>query len=285
MVLTEIPAQSQSEAIDWVATPALTQPLKWHGGKYFLAKRILGLMPPHTHYVETHLGGGAVLLGKNPEGISEVVNDLDGDLTNFWRVLQDEGTFNEFMRQIECMPFSQVEWDDAATQTGGTEVDRAVRFFVFCRQSRAGRMLEFATVAKSRISRKMNEHVSAWWSAVEGLPEVHERLKRVVILNDDALKVIRKHDSPNTLFYCDPPYLHSTRAAKNAYRFEMTEDDHMELLALLNEAEGKVILSGYPSDLYDSMLPHWKRIDCDMANHASGEKSKRRMTECLWLNY
>ena len=122
---------------------------------------------------------------------------------------------------------------------------------------------------------------------MEGLPDVHERLKRVVILNDEALDVIRKHDDPDTLFYCDPPYLPSTRMAKSAYRYEMTEDDHVELLTLVNEVQGKVILSGYPSDLYESMLcpPRWHRIDRQVANHASGGTSKRRMTACLWLNY
>jgi len=262
-------------------------PLKWHGGKGFLKKRILELMPAHSHYVEPFFGGGAVLLEKNPEGISEVVNDLNGDLTNFWRVLQNKEQFAEFCRIANCLPFCQLEWNESKRRMEGSPVERAVRFFVFCRQSRAGRMQEFSTLAKSRIARGMNEHVSAWWNAVDGLPEIHERLKRVVILDEDALWVIRKHDGPNTLFYCDPPYLHRTRVAKAAYQHEMTENDHEALLVLLNEVEGKVILSGYPSKLYDALLqpPQWHRIALDVANHSSGGTSKRRMTECLWLNY
>src|SRR5689334_22914689 len=91
----------------------LTPPLKWHGGKSYLARRIISLMPPHLHYVEPFAGGSAVLLAKEPDGVSEVVNDLNGDLTNFWRVLQDAEAFTRFSRVVENMPFSEFEWRDA----------------------------------------------------------------------------------------------------------------------------------------------------------------------------
>jgi D12 class N6 adenine-specific DNA methyltransferase len=83
---------------------ALTPPLKWHGGKQYLAKRIVALMPPHTHYVEAYAGGLSVLLAKSPTGISEVVNDIDGDLTNFWHVLQSPPKFERFHRRLAATP-------------------------------------------------------------------------------------------------------------------------------------------------------------------------------------
>ncbi len=148
-------------------------------------------------------------------------------------------------------------------------------------------MKDFAPLTRNRTRRKMNEQASAWWNAIDGLPEVHERLKRVVILNDDALNVIRKQDGPNTLHYCDPPYLPSTRVSPDIYEFEMTEDDHVNLLSLLNSVSGKVILSGYGSGLYDSILlePQWRRLDREMPNHSGGGETKQRRTESLWLNY
>src|SRR6516165_8580433 len=90
-----------------------TPPLKTHGGKHYLASRIVALMPPHKHYAEPFAGGLSVLLAKDPEGVSEVVNDIDGRLTNFWRVLQGEETFARFRRQVEAIPLSRPEWDDA----------------------------------------------------------------------------------------------------------------------------------------------------------------------------
>src|SRR5712692_11203335 len=91
----------------------LVPPLKWHGGKHYLASRIVALMPPHTHYVEPYAGGLAVLLSKSPDGVSEVVNDLDRRLTNFWKVLQDNALFLEFQRLVEAIPFSEPEWREA----------------------------------------------------------------------------------------------------------------------------------------------------------------------------
>jgi DNA adenine methylase len=229
---------------------ALTAPVKWHGGKHYLARRIVALMPPHVHYVEPFAGGLAVLLAKNPAGVSEVVNDLHGGLTNFWKVLQDADLFARFRRTVEATPFSEVEYRDAAGRLDDpVPVTRAVAFFVRCRQSLAGRMDTFAPLSRTRTRRGMNEQVSSWLTAVEGLPAIHERLKRVVILNRSAIEVIRQQDGPGTLFYCDPPYLCQTRSAPDVYAHEMTEAQHRELLDLLLTVEGKVMLSGYPSAL------------------------------------
>src|SRR5262245_9082498 len=121
----------------------MNQPLKWHGGKHYLANEIVALMPSHTHYVEPYAGGLSVLLAKPCEGISEVVNDLDENLTNFWRVLQSPTLFRRFRRCVQAIPFSEREWQDARkwlSKTGRRQrVSRAARFFVYCRQSLAGR--------------------------------------------------------------------------------------------------------------------------------------------------
>jgi DNA adenine methylase len=93
-------------------------PLKTHGGKHYLANRLVAMMPSHTHYVEPYAGGLAVLLHKSPEGISEVVNDLNGRFTNFWKVLKDEELFQHFHRRIQAIPFSESEWLDARDYLG-----------------------------------------------------------------------------------------------------------------------------------------------------------------------
>ena len=90
-----------------------SNPLKWHGGKSYLAAKFIAMMPPHTHYVEPYFGGGAVLFAKEHEGVSEVVNDLNCDLFIFWLVMRDEIYFEAFRRMAEGTPFSQMEWDNA----------------------------------------------------------------------------------------------------------------------------------------------------------------------------
>jgi DNA adenine methylase len=257
-----------------------------------LADWIISLMPPHVHYVEPYFGGGSVLLNKPCEGVSEVVNDLNYDLTNFWSVLKDETLFQRFCRRVESTPFSEVEFGKAAKGIRlcdhGEDVSEAVRFFIRCRQSRSGQFKSFATMSRTRTRRNMNEQASAWLNAIEGLPAVHERLKRVVILNHDALDVIQEQDGEQTCFYLDPPYLHSTRESTDVYAHEMTEAQHMTLLKVLEDIKGKFLLSGYPSALYqcfEDCNPHWKRHEFEIVNNASGKKVKDVKTECVWTNF
>jgi DNA adenine methylase len=270
--------------------------LKWHGGKYYLARKIVALMPTHLHYVEPFFGGGAVLLARDPvdeslwtsphEGVSEVVNDINGKLINFWRVLQSDETFDQFRRRVEAMPVSRAEWEQAHNhEYGQGAVEDAVAFFVDCRQSRSGLMTSFTAITRNRLRRKMNGNVSEWLSAVDGLPEVHARLRRVLIENMPAVQLIRREDTPGTLFYCDPPYVHETRSSTDAYAFEMAESEHVELLKTLQECKGKVMLSGYSSDLYESLLKSWNRHSFDLPNNAASGEKKRRMTEVVWCNF
>ena len=265
----------------------LTQPIKWYGGKHYLAKRIVALMPPHVHYVEPYAGGLSVLLAKDPVGVSETVNDIHVGLTNFWRVLQNESSFALFQRQVEAMPFSQPEWNAARRYSPkkNRDVEAAVAFFVRCRQSWAGKGKEFAALSKSRTRRGMNEQVSAWLTAVEGLPAIALRIKRVAILCDDAIDVIRRHDSPMTLFYLDPTYLHETRVSTEDFEHEMTRKQHVKMLNAILRCKGKVMLSGYPNGLYEKKLREWRRADFKIDNKASAAKVKPIKTERLWMNY
>jgi DNA adenine methylase len=273
-------------------TGRLAPPLKWHGGKHYLARRIVALMPPHLHYVEPFAGSLAVLLAKDPEGVSEVANDINGALMNFWRVLRDEGEFAGFQRMVQATAFSEADWGQARALLQANAVVKpdhvmAWAFFVACRQSLAGRMDCFAPLSRTRTRRGMNEQASAWLSAVEGLPEVHGRLRRVVIRCVRALEVIRSEDSPETLFYLDPPYLHETRTAPDAYAHEMSAADHEDLLDAISGLRGKFLLSGYDSVLYRGWAERrgWARHEFDLPNHAAGGDSKRRMTEVVWANF
>jgi DNA adenine methylase len=269
--------------------PKLIPPLKYYGGKHYLAKWIISFIPPHTNYIEPYFGGGAVLLNKDPEGISEIVNDIDGELTNFWRVLQNPVLFQQFYRKIEVMPFSQTEWNNYFKQsaTKSLSVDLAIKFFVVCRQSMLGKQTSFSGITNTRTRRGMNEQVSAWLTAVSGLPKISQRLKRVLILNNDAMYVIKSRDNENTVFYLDPPYLPQTRITQDAYKYEMSQKDHEDLLDVITDVsiKGKMILSCYNNILYNSKLRNWNRKDLNIAHHASTQKTKKTMIESIWLNY
>lgn len=270
-------------------TTKMSSPLKCHGGKSYLADKLIRLMPPHTRYVETHFGGGAVLFAKDPEGVSEYANDINGELTNFWRVLREDHSL--LQKWLEATPLSRVEFEKSLSPSrgrmDGIDYYHAYCLFIRNRQSRQGLGKSFCTPT-SRIRRGMNENVSAWLSAVDGLPEVHARLRRVEVRNQDALSLIRELDSPDTLFFCDPPYLQETRVSKEAYgEYEMTPEQHETLLHFLHRIEGKFLLCGYMCPLYDNFaaVAGWWRVDFDIDNKASSASTKPKKIESVWANY
>jgi DNA adenine methylase len=280
------------------------RPVKRHGGKRYLARRIVELMPPRVktpnapaaddpgwvHYVEPFFGGGAVLLAMDPRGISEVANDLDGELTTFWDVLRSRDLFPELARLAQLTPVSEIEYG-RASEIDPTlpAVERALRFLIRNRQSRQALEKDFLTPVRGRTRRGMQEQCSSWLSGVGGLPAVHARLQRVLILNRPALDVIRSQDGgPRTLFYCDPPYLQETRTVRDAYGpYEMTAEQHRELLATLAGIKGRFLLSGYHCQLYDDAAARhgWHVEEIPIDNKAGSGASKRTMTEVIWANY
>ncbi len=259
-------------------------PVKWHGGKYYLARRIISFFPPHRIYLEPFGGSASVLLNKAPSEV-EAYNDLDLKITRLFRILQNNG--REFVERVKFIPYSEFEFESAKQYpTKASGLDKAVCDFIRWRQSFGGRGRSWSYTTK-RARGGMAGDVNAWWTAIDLLPEIIDRLKRVQILSQPAIKAIRRFDNPDALIYCDPPYVHETRApnSRDIYGKEMTEEEHLELGIVLNKCKSKIIISGYPSKLYNKMFKSWKRIEFDMANHAAGGKSKARKKEVLWLNW
>jgi DNA adenine methylase len=286
--------------------PPVSHPIKRHGGKSYQAKWIVGLMPPRCqnpndprkhdpgwmHFVEPYFGAGNVLFALDPVGISEVANDIDGDLTNFFDTLKSPLGFPEFRRLAALTPVSEIEFDRACqdpTRNGRepSPAERALAFFIRNRQSRQALEKDFVTPVRRRTRRGMQEHCSAWLSAIDGLAAFHARLQRVLILNRGALDVIGSQDDEKTLFYCDPPYVDETRTAKRAYQFEMTLADHRELLETLAGIRGRFLLSGYHHPVYDQFAQSrgWHCTELVIDNKAAGGSDKRTVTEVVWTNY
>jgi DNA adenine methylase len=242
--------------------------------------------PGWLHYVEPYFGSGKVLFALNPEGISEVANDLDGEITNFFDVLKSPVHFPEFQCLAALTPVSEVECNRAGTNTGRSPVECALALLIRNRQSCQALGQDFVTPLHKRTRRGMDEHVSAWLSAVDGLAVVHARLQRVRIVNRPALDVIRTEDGPRTLHYLDPPYPAEVRVTRDCYReFEMSQADHRDLLDTIRQVRGRVMLSGYHCPLYDTILADWNSHEVSCPNHAAGGRVKRRMLEAVWCNF
>lgn len=263
---------------------ALRPPVKWHGGKYYLARRIVNFFPPHRIYLEPFGGGGSVLLNKEPVEV-ETYNDLDRRITRLFRVLRDQGA--TFQEKVRLTLYSQIEFEDAAIYPeNATDVEKALYDFIRWRQSFGGKGQQWSYTT-TRARGGMAGDVNAWWTAIEGLSQIIERLRRVQVICQDALEAIPRFDHPEAVIYCDPPYVHSTRDAnsRDIYGVEMSDEEHRLLARLLNRCKGKVLLSGYPSKLYENLYGDWHLVTFEIANHSAGGKTKARQTECLWMNY
>jgi DNA adenine methylase len=261
----------------------LRPPVKWHGGKHYLCHRIINLFPPHHTYLETFGGAASVLLNKPPAEV-EVYNDLDQRITRLFRVLRDHG--EEFRRLLTLTPYSGAEFE-RAKEPVADEVEQARRDFVRWRMSLGGRGDSFSFTLH-RVRRHMADVVSGYLSAIdEELPRIIDRLRRVQITARPALEAIRSWDGADTLVYCDPPYVPETRheGSRAVYNVEMAATDHRELAAVLRACRAKVVLSGYPSPLYEELYAGWRTVKFDIANHAAGGRKKARKRETLWLNW
>lgn len=256
----------------------------WYGGKFNHLTWLLPLLPECHHYCEPFAGSAAVLLNRVPSPV-ETYNDIDGEVVNFFRVLRDQP--DELMRLIALTPFSREEFHTAiyAVTEDLSDIERARRFYVRARQARTG-LAQTATLGrwancKDTSRAGMSGVVSRWLGGVEGLPEIAARLLRVQIENRPAVDVIRLYDSPTTLFYCDPPYIHTTRGDVRAYSFEMTDDAHTQLAQVLNNIQGKVAISGYRNEQMDTWYHGWRRHDAPVK---MAHSIKQERQECVWMN-
>lgn len=256
--------------------------LRYFGGKWLMADWIISRLPGHHCYVEPFCGGASVLLRKPPSTV-EVLNDVSGRVVNFFRVLREEPT--ELIHQLEITPMAADEYRECRTQKGD-QVERARRFFVESWQGLAGSNGD----GRSQGWRRTNDRDVARTlkGAVANLQQVSERLRGVAIDSLDWREVLQRYDSPRTLFYVDPPYLPTTRSRpspSNGYGAnDLTEAEHVELLEALCGVEAAVMLSGYPSELYDDYLQEWSTDEYLNPKKMRCGNSEVSSVEVLWSN-
>lgn len=261
-------------------------PVKYHGGKYYTSKWIIGHFPDHQTYVEPFGGAGNVLLNK-PRAATDVYGDKYPDIVNLMSVIRDRcPELLERLRKLTYCP----ETHAAAWASKGTHADPldwAENYYIIGRMSRSGEGGKTFSWSK-RMYGGIPEAVRCWLTSLDWLPRISERLQGVVTANSSAVELMGQYDSPSALFYCDPPYVHSSRSKSNLkkYNTEMNDDQHRDLAAFLNSCKAKVIVSGYPSALYDEVFAGWRVEEKEVPDHAAQKKSEKELKrECLWLNF
>lgn len=262
-----------------VACSLPTRPiLRWHGGKWVLAPWIISNLPPHKIYVEPFAGAASVFMRK-PRSYAEVLNDLDGEVVHLFRVLRDEVQSRAQRTALDLTPFARTEFFEAY-QPSGDPIERARRLIVRSYMGFGSNGHQRLTGFRSNSHRSGTTAAHDWANYPKCLDAFTARLRGVVIESRDAMDVIGQHDSPDTLFYVDPPYLPTTRDSGRDYAHEMAEEGHRALAEVLRSVKGMVVLSGYPCSLYDEELyPDWHRVE----REALADGARKRL-EVLWIN-
>ncbi len=276
----------------------LRSPVKMIGGKGVLRRRILPYFPTHTTYVEPFGGGANLLLIKEPCA-TEVYNDLDPRLVGLFRCIVDPEMRARLTWKLSLTPYSRQERLDskAACLEEKDPVEQARMFFTDSRQSLGG-MLDRSSwgFVKNISVRGMAQPISANLATINMLPRIAERMKDVVLRNQSWQGVVQEFDSPETLFYLDPPYPKETRR-DGWYDFEMSDTDHDELLDTLKGIQGMAVLSGYHNEAYADLQNNgWELVEFQRSCNAAARtkhtqlqgdgiiKTFQKRTECIWLS-
>ncbi len=268
------------------------KPFAWYGGKEALAPLLCSLLPVHDVYCEVFGGSGALLFAKAPSRL-EVLNDLDGGVINFFRVLRNAEQMQELVRLLTLTLYAHEEYYACLKQWEETTdpVERARQWYVGVMQSMNS---SIRNTGWSCTKAPSSNPARAWRNTIARLHRCAARLAEVEIDHRDFERVLQIYDNPTTCFYLDPPYLPETRRKRYCYHQEMTLADHERLLARIQQLEGMVILSGYAHPLYQEALAEWDCLHLDtrcssavrslsgQAVPADAEEWTR--TECVWRN-
>ncbi|MES2415121.1 MAG: DNA adenine methylase [Pseudomonadota bacterium] len=258
--------------------------LRYHGGKWMLAPWIIQHFPAHRIYTEAFGGAGSVLMRKARASLVEIYNDLDGEVVSLFKVLRDPASAAALCKAIHLTPFAREEFLGSYT-TSDCPIEQARRtvvraFMGFGSDSASGAKTGF----RANGNRQSAHPAKDWTNYPAAIAAFCERLQGVVIENRSAIEIMAQHDTPETLHYCDPPYVHETRSTAvvrsgKGYRHEMTADDHRAFAVSAGSMKGMVIVSGYAGDLYEDIFTGW--ATSSRATKADGGLDR---TEVLWLN-
>jgi len=257
--------------------------MRYHGAKFRLAPWIMSFFPDHYTYCEPYGGAAGVLIQK-PRSMSEVYNDLDGDIVNVFRVMQNESSSSRLIELLRLTPYARKEFELSYEPTDDP-IEQARRTLIRAH-------LGFGSAGATKPStgfridsaRKYGTAAHLWARYPDSIVNYVDRLADVVLENKPAIEVIDNHDRVDTLFYVDPPYVTETRVVKDGrcYNHEMDDEQHIELLEILKAVKGMVVLSGYETDIYNDMLSGWHKHTTS-ARISAGRGTRIRI-ETVWVN-
>lgn len=266
-------------------------PISYYGGKQRMASKIVPLIPKHTVYVEPFCGGATILFAKPWPNVSsiahyrEIINDYDKNIITFFKILRDRG--DELCEKISLTLYSEEEYKISKNFDCEDDLEKARRYFVNIQQS-------FSNNLNGGWGRNVfsRNNAATWQNKINHLNDYIERMQNIYISCDDALKVIKQWDSPQTFFYCDPPYPGANQGHYKGYNIQ----DFKNLIDTLDYCQGSFLLSNYEQK--DVLIPpHWEKFEFDAVASSRGrvnyDRSKkmdesdqnRKRKEIVWRRF
>ena len=269
---------------------SIAPPIAYAGGKRRLARWITDHFPRQgvRRYVEACIGGGGVFCSLAARYPQEVINDLDGGVSAFWTALRDHQ--EALVRAVTLTPFSRPEWEHARDVVRATgypdDVVEAARLFLIISQQSYGRVNRPSSGWRLQRPDRTKPNVLGEWALLpDKIAVMGFRLQNVAVERRQITDLVSLHDSPQTLFYIDPPYHPETCAVSQCYRLWMRREEHETMAAVLNAARGMIVLSGYQTADYAEWFAGWRREDCAFMSSLTGsEGAGDRRVESLWIN-
>lgn len=263
----------------------LKSPVSRFGGKYYLTGWIAQYIPEHTLYCEAFCGAGHLLFSKTPSQV-EVINDIDGHLITFFKVIKDHEKRQKLIEILEYMPYSRNLWEELRLhwKQGNIPSDpvaASAQWFYLNRSTFSGDQKRGGFAIPSTTGRNPAQ---SFRTAIDTFEDIAGRLRSVTIECLSYQECIRRYDSGDTLFCCDPPYLN---AEKYYGKDSFAQEDHRTLVELLSGVKGKVMLTHYSNELYDELYKGWNRYEYQSfkGSHKSTGEEKPKIVEVLYCNF
>ena len=264
----------------------MNSPIKYFGGKGNMYNNIIEYFPirgEYDTYIEPFGGSYSIGLKKPPVPV-EIYNDMDKNVYSLYKVLSDPVMYKEFKRNCDLVLYSEDIRSDHIKKLKDETISLAERAFSFFYVNRTSHNGVGGFSKNTYIRRSMSKSVSDFLSAIDRLPELHDRLSKIIVTNTDGMGLIRKFNKPNVFMYCDPPYEQSTRTSTR-YNVDMDREGHIDFLDAVIESEAKILISGYHCELYDRLLENgFKKISFEVKTISGNFKPKTK-TEFLYYNY
>ena len=265
----------------------MNAPIRYFGGKNGMFNEILSHFPEKGSY-ETYIEpfGGSYGIGFHMEYIPpcEIYNDLDNNVYSLYKVLNDKELFEQFKEKCDLTYYSSVIRDEMKEMLKNEDIsllDRAFAFFYVNKTSHNG-IGGFSM--NTIVRRNMSKSISDMLSTIDRLPEIHQRLSKVIITNKDGIDLIERYNSPTVFIYADPPYTHDTRGNAR-YKVDMNMEQHNRFIDACIESKAKILISGYENELYNKLIDNGFTQISFAVKTTSGTHKPKTKLETLWKNY